>query len=353
MIKKPLNYQDAGVDLEQYSDIIDDIHEITATTRRPGILPNKGGFGALFELPQSSRMKNPVLVSGADGVGTKLKLANLLNQHDEVGIDLVAMCVNDIICHGAEPLFFLDYYASGQLNRVQTKKILQGISRGCQIAGMALAGGETAEMPGMYQQGDYDLAGFCVGIVDKSKIIDGSKVQVGNQLIALASSGLHSNGFSLVRHILNTHQIDLSQKFSDNGETLGQTLLTPTRIYVRVIQALLKFLDIQTIAHITGGGIVDNLPRVLPKFTKAVIHTDSWQWPPIFQWLQKEGQISVKDMYRTFNVGVGMIIGVSANSVHTALDIIQAAGEKAWVIGEVAAHTESSPSVQFHPPTHE
>lgn len=348
MSEKPMCYQDAGVDLVKYDQVISDIKEIATATRRPGVLSTIGSFGALFELSQHSRIKNPVLVSSTDGVGTKLKLACVLNQHDHVGIDLVAMCVNDIICHGAEPLFFLDYYATGQLNQKQAKKILQGISRGCQMAGMALVGGETAEMPGMYEQDTYDLAGFCVGIVDKSKIIDGSKIQVGNQLIAIASSGLHSNGFSLVRHVLKEKNIDLNQPFNGNGEeSLGQTLLTPTKIYVRAIQALLKFLEVNTIAHITGGGIIENLPRVLPKFTKAIIKTQSWQWPAIFNWLQTQGNIPIEEMQRTFNLGVGMIIGVNAGSVNTALDIIQATGEKAWVIGEIAAHHEPDPLVEF------
>lgn len=345
MTEKPLNYQAAGVNTEQTDSLVKDIQQIAASTRRPGVLSNIGGFGALFELP-ISRMQHPVLVSGTDGVGTKLKLATQLNQHAGVGIDLVAMCVNDVICHGAEPLFFLDYFATSKLDREQAQTVLRSISQGCQQAGAALVGGETAEMPGMYQLGDYDLAGFCVGVVEKDKIIDGSRVQVGDQLIALAASGVHSNGFSLVRHILQEKAIDIHQAFGDT--TLGATLLTPTRIYAKAIHALLKSVDVHAIAHITGGGLTGNLPRVLPKHTQAHINTNSWQRPAIFQWLQQQGSISEDDMYSTFNVGAGMVISVSSAETDTTLDLLQATGEHAWVIGEITSSDVTEPHVTYH-----
>lgn len=346
MNEKSISYQEAGVDIENANTLIKNIQEIATSTRRPGVLSNIGGFAALFEL-SAKRLQQPVLVSSTDGVGTKLKLATQLNQHEGVGIDLVAMCVNDVICNGAEPLFFLDYFASGKLNNQQALTIIKSISQGCQQASVALVGGETAEMPGMYHNDEYDLAGFCVGVVEKDRIIDGSKVQVGDQLIAIASSGVHSNGFSLVRKIIEKNRIDLNQDF--NGFNLGKTLLTPTRIYVKTIQALLKMVDIHSIAHITGGGIVENLPRVLPKYAKARIKLNSWRLPLLFQWIQEQGNISDEEMYRTFNLGVGMIIAVSQSEVNTTIDIIQAAGERSWVIGDVVANPEHESKVTIIP----
>lgn len=320
---KKLTYRDAGVDIDQADALIDDIKTVAKRTHRPGVLAGIGGFGALFEIPE--HYQKPILVSGTDGVGTKLKLAIEHNKHDTIGIDLVAMCVNDIITSGAEPLFFLDYYAMGKLNTVQALSIIAGIGKGCELSGCALSGGETAEMPGMYHDGDYDLAGFCVGAVEKSQIITGDKVTAGNTLIALASSGIHSNGYSLVRKVIDTA-----------GESPDiDTLLTPTRIYAKTILALLKQFDIHAMAHITGGGISGNLPRVLPKNLAADIDEASWEWPEIFQWLQRHGNIDHDEMLRTFNCGVGMILVVDAQQQQAIIDAATALGETAWCIGQI------------------
>jgi phosphoribosylformylglycinamidine cyclo-ligase len=302
-----------------------------------------GGFGALFELPLD-RYRQPILVSGTDGVGTKLKLALELNRHETIGIDLVAMCVNDVLVVGAEPLFFLDYYATGKLDVEVAATVIKGIADGCALAGAALVGGETAEMPGMYQSGDYDLAGFCVGVVEKSRLIDASKVQVGDSLIGLASSGPHSNGYSLIRKILAVSQTDLAQPCA--GSTLGDALLAPTRIYVKPILQLLAQLDVHAIAHITGGGLIENPPRVLPAHTKAVINTASWQRPAIFQWLQQQGGVADMEMWRTFNCGVGLIICVAAEQAEAALRLLREAGETAWRLGYIASHS-GEPCVEF------
>ncbi|MEK7322437.1 MAG: phosphoribosylformylglycinamidine cyclo-ligase [Pseudomonadota bacterium] len=327
-----LSYRDAGVDIDAGDRLVDRIKPIAARTRRPGVLAGLGGFGALFEIPAGYRQ--PVLVSGTDGVGTKLKLAMQLGKHDSIGIDLVAMCVNDIVVQGAEPLFFLDYYATGHLDVDVAAAVVGGIGRGCELAGAALVGGETAEMPGMYHGGDYDLAGFCVGVVEKERIIDGSRVAAGDVLIGLASSGPHSNGYSLIRKIIEVSGADLSQEF--HGRSLGDTLLEPTRIYVKSLLALLNDVPVHALAHITGGGITENLPRVLPEEVQAFINTASWPRPPVFGWLQSRGKVADDEMYRTFNCGIGMIVCVPAAEAERALRRLRELGETAWRIGEIA-----------------
>ena len=343
--KKPLSYRDAGVDIDKANTLLNSIKRITKRTHRAGTLGSIGGFGGLFELPGGYHQ--PVLVSGTDGVGTKLKLAIEINRHNTIGIDLVAMCVNDIITTGAKPLFFLDYYATGHLNNEQVNEILTGIGKGCEIAEVSLIGGETAEMPGLYEQGDYDLAGFCVGIVEKEKIIDGSQVKVGDVLIALASSGPHSNGYSLIRKIIDHAKVPLTQSFENS--TLGDVLLTPTRIYVNTLKRLLTEANIHTLAHITGGGLMENIPRVLPPHTQAAIQTQSWEWPLIFQWLQKQGQVSTEEMRHTFNVGVGLVLCVNKNESDKTLKLLTALGEKAWPIGEIQFSPHKHPQVVMFP----
>ena len=329
-----LSYRDAGVDIHAGNQLVERIKPIARATRRPGVLDGIGGFGALFEIP-SDRYQQPVLVSGTDGVGTKLKLAMDAGKHDTIGIDLVAMCVNDLIVAGAEPLYFLDYYATGKLSLDMAEAVISGIGEGCQQAGCALVGGETAEMPGMYADDDYDLAGFCVGVVEKSKIIDGSRVASGDVLIGLAASGPHSNGYSLIRKIIEVSGADLSQAF--NGRTLGETLLEPTRIYVKALLALLMQVDVHALAHITGGGLLENLPRVMPAGTRAVIDSGSWQRPAVFDWLQEQGNIAIDEMYRTFNCGVGMVLCVNPGDVEQTLAILAEQGENASIIGSIEA----------------
>ena len=340
-----LSYRDAGVDIDAGNRLVDRIKPHAKRTQRPGVLSGLGGFGALFELPLD-RYRQPILVSGTDGVGTKLKLALELNRHDTIGIDLVAMCVNDVLVVGAEPLFFLDYYATGKLNVDIAADVIKGIADGCEQAGAALVGGETAEMPGMYQDGDYDLAGFCVGVVEKAKIIDGNRVQPGDALLALASSGPHSNGYSLIRKVLAVSGAKLDQALTD-GLTLGDALLAPTQIYVKPVLKLLELLEVKAIAHITGGGLTENLPRVLPMEVKAVIDTQSWRRPAIFQWLQQQGGVSAAEMWRTFNCGVGMIVCVAAEQADQALVLLREAGETAWRVGEIATGP-GEPFVEFH-----
>lgn len=339
---KPMNYRDAGVDIEAGNRLVDKIKPIARRTLRPEVLGGLGGFGALFELP-IHRYKEPVLVSGTDGVGTKLKLAMMLNKHDTIGIDLVAMCVNDLIVQGAEPLFFLDYYATGKLNVEEAADVVSGIGKGCEIAGAALTGGETAEMPGMYAAGDYDLAGFCVGIVEKSKIIDGSMVKSGNTLIGIASSGPHSNGYSLIRKIIEVTNADLADDL--HGRSLGETLLEPTRIYVKPLLQLLEHVPVHAMAHITGGGLTENLPRVLPKNTRAILYADAWQRPPAFDWLQEKGNIQDEDMYLTFNCGIGMALCINSTDAEQALTILEEQGEQAWVIGTIKTAEAGSSQV--------
>ena len=303
-------------------------------TRRPEVMGGLGGFGALCALPQKYR--EPVLVSGTDGVGTKLRLAMDLKRHDTIGIDLVAMCVNDLVVQGAEPLFFLDYYATGKLDVDTAASVISGIAEGCLQSGCALVGGETAEMPGMYHGEDYDVAGFCVGVVEKSEIIDGSKVADGDVLVALASSGPHSNGYSLVRKIIEVSGVD-PQTTDLNGKPLADHLLAPTRIYVKSILNLIANVDVHAIAHLTGGGFWENIPRVLPDNTQAVIDESSWQWPEVFNWLQTAGNVSSHEMYRTFNCGVGMLVALPAAEVDKAIALLNEQGENAWKIGYIKA----------------
>ncbi|QGU33027.1 phosphoribosylformylglycinamidine cyclo-ligase [Thermochromatium tepidum] len=338
-----LSYRAAGVDIDAGTRLVERIKPLAAATHRPGVLDGLGGFGALFELPLE-RFRRPVLVSGTDGVGTKLRLAIELGRHDSIGIDLVAMCVNDVLVSGAEPLFFLDYYATGQLDVEVAAEVVGGIARGCTLAGCALVGGETAEMPGLYGAGDYDLAGFCVGIVERDDLIQPERVRPGDRLIALASSGPHSNGYSLIRKIIATRGADLNQALGET--TLGEALLAPTRIYVRSVLALTRLQRVHALAHITGGGLTDNLPRVLPPGTQARIDLDSWTPPAVFDWIQRQGGIAESEMRRTFNCGVGMVIGVAAEDVETALDHLRAQGETAWVIGEIEA-SEGAPRVIY------
>ncbi len=330
-----LTYRDAGVDIEAGDALVEAIKPIARATNRPGVLAGVGGFGALFEIPPG-RYREPVLVSSTDGVGTKLKLAIELKRHDTIGIDLVAMCVNDIVVQGAEPLFFLDYYATGKLDNAVAQQVIRGIGEGCRQAGCALVGGETAEMPGMYGEGDYDLAGFTVGVVEKSKIIDGSKVKPNDTLIGIASSGAHSNGYSLIRKILKVCKAGLDQPL--DGKPLGEVLLAPTRIYVKPLLALLSQLPVHAAAHITGGGLPGNVPRVLPAGVRAVIDARAWKRPAVFDWLQEMGGIEDFEMYRTFNCGIGMVLVLDAADAEKALKLLQAAGETAAIIGHVEAH---------------
>ncbi len=340
-----LSYRDAGVDIDAGNQLVERIKPIAARTRRPGVLAGLGGFGALFELPLE-RYKNPVLVSGTDGVGTKLKLAMELEKHDTIGIDLVAMCVNDLIVQGAEPLFFLDYYATGKLDIDTASAVVEGIGNGCEQAGCALTGGETAEMPGMYQNGDYDLAGFCVGIVEKAQIIDGSKVAAGDAVIGIASSGPHSNGYSLIRKVIAVSGSALDMPFAES--TLGSALLAPTRIYVKALLALFKQVDVHALSHITGGGLLENLPRVMPTDTMATLAASSWQRPAIFEWLQREGNISDEEMHRTFNCGIGMVLIVAAEAVDSTLTLLREQGENAWRIGAIEPRGDSATQVTIN-----
>lgn len=332
-----ITYKEAGVDIEAGNALVENIKKIAKPTHRPGVLAGIGGFSSLFSLP-IDKYKEPILVSATDGVGTKLKLAIDFKLHDKIGIDLVAMCVNDIIVSGAEPLYFLDYFATGKLSVETATQVIQGIAEGCLQAGCALVGGETAEMPGIYQGEDYDLAGFCVGIVEKNKIVDGHSVKAGDKLIALASSGLHSNGFSLVRKVLDVKKIDLYNTQLEN-QRLIDVLLTPTKIYVKSLLRLMQQNLIKTAAHITGGGIPENLPRVLPKTLAAQINYASWEIPAIFQQLKAWGNIPEHDFWRTFNNGVGMILCVAESDEETVLASLKQSGENAWIIGEIVQNS--------------
>jgi phosphoribosylformylglycinamidine cyclo-ligase len=338
-----LSYRDAGVDIDAGAALVERIKPMAAATFRPGVVTGLGGFGALFELPLAA-YREPVLVSGTDGVGTKLKLAMALGRHDTIGIDLVAMCANDILVSGAEPLFFLDYYASGRLDLETATAVISGIARGCELAGCALTGGETAEMPGMYAGGDYDLAGFCVGIAEKSELILPERVQPGDRLIGLASSGPHSNGYSLIRKVLELSAADLGGDLE--GAALGERLLAPTRIYVKSVLPLTRAIRVHALAHITGGGITENLPRVLPEGTRARVDMGSWERPSVFRWLQGQGGISESEMRRTFNCGLGMAVCVAPADLDQALAMLRAAGEDAWVLGEIEAD-EGAPRVVY------
>ncbi|PQQ25885.1 phosphoribosylformylglycinamidine cyclo-ligase [Photorhabdus hindustanensis] len=340
--KTSLSYKDAGVDIDAGNALVNRIKGVVKQTRRPEVMGGLGGFGALCALPQKYR--EPILVSGTDGVGTKLRLAMDLKRHDTIGIDLVAMCVNDLVVQGAEPLFFLDYYATGKLDVDTAASVITGIAEGCQLSGCALVGGETAEMPGMYHGEDYDVAGFCVGVVEKSEIIDGSKVQAGDALIALAASGPHSNGYSLIRKILAVSNTD-PEATELEGKSLADHLLAPTKIYVKSLLSLIEHVDVHAIAHLTGGGFWENIPRVLPENTQAQINESSWQWPAIFNWLQQTGNVSRHEMYRTFNCGVGMVIALPPTAVEQAIELLTAAGEKAWHIGSIATLQEGEQQV--------
>ena len=339
--KPSLSYKDAGVDIDAGDALVERIKDVAKRTGRPEVMSGLGGFGALCQIPTG--YKEPVLVSGTDGVGTKLKLAMEVGIHDTIGIDLVAMCVNDLLVTGAEPLFFLDYYATGALNVDIAASVVTGIGNGCEQAGCSLVGGETAEMPGMYEGDDYDLAGFCVGVVEKANIIDGSSVRIGDQLIGVTSSGPHSNGYSLVRKIIEHSGAKLDQAFGDS--TLGETLLAPTKIYIKPILRVIKQYRVNALAHITGGGLLENIPRVLPRNTKAVIDAKSWERPAIFNWLQEQGNVEAREMYRTFNCGIGMVLAVAADDAEGVIDMLNQQGETAMLIGSIEAAGEDEPKV--------
>lgn len=337
-----LSYRDAGVDIDAGNALVERIKAVAKKTRRPEVMSGLGGFGALCKLP--SGYKHPVLVTGTDGVGTKLRLAMELGRHDTIGIDLVAMCVNDLIVCGAEPLIFLDYYATGKLNVEMAAAVVTGIGEGCKQAGCALVGGETAEMPGMYEGEDYDLAGFCVGVVEEADIIDGKSVHIGDLLIGIGSSGPHSNGYSLIRKIIEIAEIDLASARVGSG-LLADALMAPTRIYVRALVDLVRACRVHAVAHITGGGLLENIPRVLPGDSQAVIDSKSWKRPPVFRWLQKTGNVSELEMYRTFNCGIGMVVCVPPADVENALTVLAQAGEKAMVIGSIQKPGKSQQTV--------
>ena len=336
---KGLSYRDAGVDIDAGDDLVDRIKPLAKKTRREGVLAGIGGFGALFEVPK--RYKEPVLVSGTDGVGTKLRLAFEWNRHETIGQDLVAMSVNDILVQGAEPLFFLDYFACGKLTVDTAATVVGGIAKGCELSGCALIGGETAEMPGMYPPGEYDLAGFAVGAVEKSKIITGATIVPGDVVLAIASSGAHSNGYSLVRKIIER----AGAKPTDDlgGRPLGDVVMAPTEIYVKPLLKLISEINVKGMAHITGGGLVDNVPRVLPENTQAVLHRDSWQIPELFRWLQMKGGVADAEMVRVFNCGIGMVVIVSPDQADMAIKSLSSQGLKAWTVGEVVERPKDAP----------
>jgi phosphoribosylformylglycinamidine cyclo-ligase len=332
-----ITYKDAGVDIDKAEAFIQNIRSLVKSTHRTGVLGEMGGFGGLFHL-DAAKYPDPVLVSATDGVGTKIKIAVLMDRHDTIGIDLVAMCVNDIIVHGAKPLFFLDYLAMGQLSSRTATQIIQGITNGCLQARCSLIGGETAEMPGIYQPGDYDLAGFVVGVVGRGQIIDGSDIAVGHRLVGVASSGLHSNGYSLVRKVLlERHGYALEDDIPELGSPLGEELLKPTRIYAETVLNLLRDFPLKGISHITGGGLTANVPRILPKSCQAVIHRLSWPVPPIFPFLQEKGNIPDEEMLRTFNNGIGLVLVVDEEMVADVLLRLQGLNEQGYVIGEIMA----------------
>jgi len=339
-----LSYQDAGVSIDRGNRLVDRIKSSASSTHGKGVMGNLGGFGALFDIG-AMNYRDPVLVSGTDGVGTKLKLAAEMNQHNTIGIDLVAMCVNDILVQGASPLFFLDYFACGKLDVDAASDVINGIAQGCKLADCALIGGETAEMPGMYAAGEYDLAGFCVGAVERADIIDGSTVRAGDTLIGIASSGPHSNGYSLIRNVLEVSNDILATEFA--GRTLGEVLLEPTRIYVAAIKQLFENCNVKALSHITGGGLTENLPRVIPDNVQVNIETQSWELPAIFKWLQNEGNIESEEMFRTFNCGVGMVVCVAEKDRDAAIQCLKSSGETAWQIGKIEVKQEGSDRVRF------
>ncbi|SFN07900.1 phosphoribosylformylglycinamidine cyclo-ligase [Nitrosomonas communis] len=336
-----LSYRDAGVNIDAGNLLVEKIKPFAQRTWRPEILAGIGGFGALFEVPRKYR--NPVLVSGTDGVGTKLKLAFQFNQHDSVGIDLVAMSVNDILVQGAEPLFFLDYFACGRLDVDTAARVVQSIAAGCMQAGCALIGGETAEMPGMYPEGEYDLAGFAVGVVEKDDIINGSSITENDVILGITSNGMHSNGFSLIRKIIEKHSIDLNDKFG-NG-TLIEAIMAPTRIYVKPVLELFRQLPVKGIAHITGGGLLENIPRILPTGTMAYVHRESWEIPPLFHWLQQQGNVTDEEMFRVFNCGIGMVLVVAPEHANEAIAILHTNGETVWQIGHIKQRDANEPTI--------
>ncbi|WP_192868114.1 phosphoribosylformylglycinamidine cyclo-ligase [Calderihabitans maritimus] len=339
-----MTYREAGVDIDAGNRAVALIKEHLARTRRPEVLADIGGFGGLFSL-DISRYRQPVLVSGTDGVGTKLRIAMLMDKHDTIGIDAVAMCVNDVLVLGAEPLFFLDYLAVGKLKPERVAEIVKGIAAGCEQAGCALIGGETAEMPGFYGEEEYDVAGFAVGVVDRDKIIDGSRIKPGDRLIGLASSGLHSNGFSLARRVLlEAAGLSVDDFVPRLGKTLGEEMLTPTRIYVKPVLELLSRFDIKGMAHITGGGMVENIPRILPEGTEAVLEVSAWPVPEIFKFIQEKGNIEESEMWRTFNMGIGMVLVVPPGQVQEILQYLADRKETAYLIGEIR---EGNPQVRF------
>ena len=341
---KKFTYADAGVNIDHGNELVSRIKTSSQRTQRSGVMGSLGGFGALFDIG-SLNYKHPVLVSGTDGVGTKIKLAIETNRHDTIGIDLVAMCVNDLIVQGAEPLFFLDYFASSKLNVDVAETVITGIAKGCEISNCSLIGGETAEMPGMYSDGDYDLAGFCVGAVEKDEIIDGKNVQVGDVLIAVASSGFHSNGYSLIRKIINDTQQDLSQKIAQR--TLIDCLLEPTRIYVKPVLELTKTLSIKAISHITGGGLTENIPRVIPEEMAVEIDTNSWQLPPVFEWIKTSGNVDKYEMLKTFNCGAGLVLCIAAEDKDKVIEMFNTLEWQAWHLGEVIKRNEKLQTVNY------
>jgi phosphoribosylformylglycinamidine cyclo-ligase len=338
----PLTYRDAGVDIDAGDRLVENIKPFAARTMRPEVINGIGGFGALVEI--GKKYREPVLVSGTDGVGTKLKLAFELNRHDTVGIDLVGMSVNDILVQGAEPLFFLDYFACGKLDVEAATEVIKGIASGCEQAGCALIGGETAEMPGMYPPGEYDLAGFAVGVVEKSRIISGANIKAGDTVIGLASNGAHSNGYSLVRKIISTHNVDLTQRLGD--ATLADLIMAPTRIYVKPLLALMRTITVKGMAHITGGGLLENVPRVLPANVVAQLDRKAWRTPALFDWLREMGNVAQPEMYRTFNCGIGMVVIVDKKDADTALKQLNAASETATVIGVIRARENNEAQTQ-------
>ncbi len=342
-----LTYADAGVDIDKANRLVETIKKIAQQTRRSGVMGEIGGFGGLFSL-NIGKFESPVLVSSTDGVGTKLKIAFMMDKHDTVGIDLVAMCANDVVVQGAEPLFFLDYISMGKLNTKIATEIITGIGEGCRQAKCALIGGETAEMPDFYKENEYDLAGFVVGIVENSKIIDGSEIRVGNQLIGIASSGLHSNGYSLVRKVcFEILKLDIDAYIPELGRTIGEELLTPTKIYSQTVRSIIKDLPVYGLAHITGGGIVDNILRVIPDSCNILLQKQSWDVPPVFDYLQQAGKISDQEMLRTFNNGIGMIAVVPEDGAQEILERLTAMKEKAYVIGEISERKEMGERIQW------
>ncbi|MDO4906579.1 phosphoribosylformylglycinamidine cyclo-ligase [Neisseria sp.] len=339
-----LSYRDAGVDIDAGDQLVENIKPFAKRTMRPEVLGGLGGFGALVEI--SKKYRNPVLVSGTDGVGTKLKLAFDWDKHDTVGIDLVAMSVNDILVQGAEPLFFLDYFACGKLDVARATDVVKGIAQGCEESGCALIGGETAEMPGMYPEGEYDLAGFAVGVVEKDRIITGRSIAPGDAVLGLASNGAHSNGYSLIRKIIERCQPDLDAPF-DNGQTLRQAVIAPTRLYVKPVLAALQKFTIKGMAHITGGGITENLPRVLPENTVAQIDAGAWQMPKLFQWLQQAGNVETQEMYRTFNCGIGMVVITAAEDADAVQAFLAGQGETVYRLGSIRERSGNEHQTQI------